>query len=176
MALSKEKRLMAQRERMKKHRAALSGPALALYLSKKREYMRLKRTAMSHDERLLCRVRHRIFARESYARHAERYRERSRLWCHEHPSENRAKRARRVARLLRATPLWGNRFFVDEIYDLAQFRTRALGFPWHVDHIIPLRNPLVCGLHVENNLRVIPWQENLCKSNRLEVALLGNTR
>jgi len=34
-----------------------------------------------------------------------------------------------------------------------------------VDHIVPLIHPFVCGLHVENNLRIIPLADNIRKSN-----------
>jgi hypothetical protein len=68
---------------------------------------------------------------------------------------------------LRATPAWANHFFIEEAYDLAQRRTKSTGIKWHVDHIVPLRSKRVCGLHVENNLQVIPARTNLEKGNRV---------
>lgn len=74
--------------------------------------------------------------------------------------------AKRRASKLQATPLWANEFFISETYDLATLRTKAFGTPWHVDHIVPLQSKLVCGLHVECNLRVIPGVDNFKKGNR----------
>ena len=35
----------------------------------------------------------------------------------------------------------------------------------HVDHIVPLNSPIVCGLHNEFNLQIIPPATNYHKSN-----------
>ena len=113
---------------------------------------------------------------DSYLKNREKVIERSRLWRLRNPAKRCASQALRRLVEKRAMPSWANKFFIDEIYDLACRRTLLTGLSWHVDHIVPLKNKFVCGLHVENNLRVIPWQENIRKSNRLEVALLGNTR
>lgn len=77
-----------------------------------------------------------------------------------------ARNAARERAKLGATPAWGNQFFIEEAYDLARLRSRVLGYKWHVDHIVPLRSKIVCGLHVENNLRVIPAVDNMLKGNR----------
>lgn len=88
------------------------------------------------------------------------------LWAKRNPACGAAHTAKRRAAQLRATPAWANAFFIEEAYDLAQLRTKATDFKWHVDHIVPLLSKSVCGLHVENNLRVIPARHNQSKSNR----------
>ncbi len=78
-----------------------------------------------------------------------------------------ASAARRAVSKL-ATPSWANQFFIREIYDLAKIRTRnrSGGVSWQVDHIVPLQSDVVCGLHVEHNLAVIPKLHNMSKGNR----------
>ena len=68
---------------------------------------------------------------------------------------------------LKATPIWANQFFIDEAYHLAKLRTAATGFVWEVDHFYPLQSPIVCGLHVEQNLQVIPYIDNRLKGNKV---------
>lgn len=83
-----------------------------------------------------------------------------------YPAKVNARNAARKAGQLQATPIWANLFFIEEIYDLAARRTKATGVEHHVDHIVPLRSKLVCGLHVEANLAVIPAAQNIAKGNR----------
>lgn len=78
-----------------------------------------------------------------------------------------AKNAARSKRVRISTPQWANLFFIREIYHLAKIRSVVTGTTWHVDHIVPLKGRGVCGLHVEHNLRIIPAQQNLLKSNSL---------
>jgi len=79
--------------------------------------------------------------------------------------------ARRLAKI-RRTPAWlteDDKWLLKEAYNLAVLRTRMFGFPWHVDHIIPLQGEMVSGLHVPNNIQVIPWIDNVRKANSFEV-------
>lgn len=98
--------------------------------------------------------------------HPEKVRVTSAIWSKAHPAQNNARNSRHRAEKLKATPAWANAFFIAEAYDLAQRRTKATGITWHVDHIVPLRSKLVCGLHVENNLQLLPAAENSSKGNR----------
>lgn len=72
----------------------------------------------------------------------------------------------------RAVPIWADRGMISAIYEHAAQMTSRTGISHHVDHIVPLRGAAVCGLHVENNLRVVPAVENMKKKNRFIEALV----
>lgn len=95
-------------------------------------------------------------------------------WAKENVEKQKAhvyvKTATRRARKIKATVAWANKFFIAEAYALARLRTKTTGVVWHVDHIIPLKGKIVCGLHVEHNMMVIPATTNRAKGNKLEVA------
>ena len=80
-------------------------------------------------------------------------------------------RARQLSKTQR-TPKWlteDDMWLMQQAYELAQVRTAMFGFPWHVDHILPLRGRRVSGLHVPTNLQVIPGADNCRKSNHVEL-------
>lgn len=62
---------------------------------------------------------------------------------------------------------WANKQAIHSIYKQSQELTLLTGIQHHVDHIVPLVSALVCGLHCEDNLRVITATENISKSNNL---------
>lgn len=73
---------------------------------------------------------------------------------------------KRIAVKLQASPLWADENKIREKYREAAELTKSLGVPYHVDHIVPLQSKLVCGLHWEGNLQVMPGADNYSKSNR----------
>lgn len=73
-----------------------------------------------------------------------------------------------------AFPAWAKadrdiRWMMHETYEFAKQREDVCGGKWHVDHIVPLSHPRVCGLHLPWNLQVIPATENARKANKFEV-------
>lgn len=100
------------------------------------------------------------------AANKERYRALFYAWTKANAVHCQVRNAAREAAKLKATPQWANEFFIEEIYDLATRRTKTTGIKWSVDHIVPLRSKLVCGLHVPENMMVIPASINSSKGNR----------
>lgn len=95
-----------------------------------------------------------------------------RRWYAEHPGRSTALATKRKVAVKQRTPKWltpDDWFIVKEAYELAALRTKMLGFPWEVDHIIPLQGDTVSGLHVPHNLQVIPRKLNRAKWNLYEV-------
>lgn len=68
-----------------------------------------------------------------------------------------------------AKPKWANDSELEKIYRMRDELNSESGEQYEVDHVIPICGKLVCGLHVPENLRIIPKAENRLKSNRFEV-------
>lgn len=87
---------------------------------------------------------------------------------HAFPSVGRkvTRSAVRNRRVIRATPEWADLQEIERIYSKARERSRRTGIPHHVDHEVPIYGGTVCGLHVENNLRIIPVSDNVRRPRR----------
>lgn len=110
--------------------------------------------------------RHRENGRNWRLKNPERSAEMSAKWVSENLHKCAEREAAKRAITKQATPKWANKFFMQEAYHLARLRTKVFGFQWEVDHIVPLNSELVCGLHTEQNMRVIPAKINAAKGNR----------
>lgn len=75
----------------------------------------------------------------------------------------------RQTRKRKAMPSWACEDSIKAIYRQCAFVTRMTGIKHHVDHFYPLTSDLVCGLHNQFNLRIIPAVENLSKGNKLPI-------
>ncbi|WP_170611087.1 hypothetical protein [Ruegeria arenilitoris] len=101
----------------------------------------------------------------------ERYNKYARKWRESNRNIFNAKAARRRAAVRDAIPPWlsdEHHAQIAEIYAEAQRLSEATGTPHEVDHICPLVNDNICGLHVPWNLSVLPMEDNRSKSNNFE--------
>jgi 5-methylcytosine-specific restriction endonuclease McrA len=131
--------------------------------------------ALEHKEEKLAQARlayhadiERQRARSARRRieHAASEKARIAKWGKENPGRRNASTAIRRAKLKSATPSWANKVYMRDMYVLAKLVSEFTGETHEVDHIVPLQNRRVCGLHVEHNLRVIHKTDNRQKSNR----------
>ena len=85
-------------------------------------------------------------------------------WRKKYPHKKNALTAKRRAAKLQATPLWfeQEKKRVEILYATAQLTDM------HVDHIVPLQNKKVCGLHCLHNLQLLTPTENISKGNRYD--------
>ena len=123
-----------------------------IYYQKNREKLR--------ENRKKYHLNNKDKAKEYKLKNKDKIKEANRLYRLNNPHIKNTANAIRRATKLNATPKFANIKKIKEIY-----KNCPKGF--HVDHIIPLKNKLVCGLHVEWNLQYLPAKENLSKSNKL---------
>lgn len=103
----------------------------------------------------------------------EKERMAQRRWAKKNKDKLAARSAERRALKLRATPPWADMAEIGMIYEEAQRLTIKTGIPHEVDHYYPLKSKIMCGLHCEANLRVVPASINRSKSNKHPDDLMG---
>lgn len=109
------------------------------------------------------------YHKERYARHSERIKAKTAAYFQANKEKLRPyfaqAQCKRRATKRNATPVWADHNVILFFFVTRQYLTQETGFEWHVDHVVPLQGRYVCGLHVHNNLRVVPATDNLRKSN-----------
>ena len=99
-------------------------------------------------------------------RHAENRRKSVRIWVRRHPEKAAALRIARGRAEKRAIVAWADQEKIKIVYQLRNDLNRLGQDKWHVDHIVPLKSEIVCGLHNEFNIQVIRASDNNKKSNK----------
>lgn len=134
--------------------------------NQKHEIMRTKKWREDHLEHK------KVYRKAEYAKHKVAAKEAVKTYRKENPAKVNAWSRKRQCAKVKRTPKWVNKdhlWMIQEAYELAKTREQIFGFSWHVDHIIPLRGKLVSGLHVIQNLQVIPGKANIEKRNNFEI-------
>ena len=100
--------------------------------------------------------------------------ERKRLYDKEYRSKNKGRLSanKRSGDLIRknAQPKWLTKFdldYIKHLYIQAKELEKLDGIKYHVDHIIPLINDIICGMHVPWNLQILTASENMSKKNKI---------
>jgi hypothetical protein len=133
---------------------------------------RVKAEESANKKQYYAANKEQIKAKRSAHRKTEAYKKTHSIWVEKNRAVIVARVSKRNAAKLKRTPAWLTEFDLLKIkcmYQLAAMRNRESGYDWHVDHIIPLQGEFVSGLHVPNNLRVIPAVDNRRKNNLYEV-------
>lgn len=155
-----------------------------LELARERSRENYKNGGREKAERYREENRERVneLARKYRDRDPEAYNEKTRIWRKNNPDKLKSyydwliteypeylafNAANRRARLKSATPKWVDFDKIYEIYQKCAEISSVTGIEYHVDHIIPLQGKNVCGLHVDYNLQILSWEENIKKSNKL---------
>lgn len=139
------------------------------YLRKKREWVAKNKSKVRdyektkyerHKERILS------YAAAYQRKNSSRHNEASRAWAIRNKHNRRYHSMLSKAAMRQAIAPWADMGAIKAIYEKARELEVSTGKKWHVDHIVPLRSKIVCGLHCEDNLQVLPAADNIRKGNR----------
>lgn len=112
------------------------------------------------------------YVRNYQKRNKDKVRERERIYCQDNKELRCYYSSMYRANKKQATPKRLTEEQKEEIkviYKECGSKSDEEGIKYHVDHIIPLKSDLVCGLHVPWNLQILTATENVSKHNKLHL-------
>lgn len=89
------------------------------------------------------------------------------VWSLSNKAKLRGYKHARKDTKLNATPSWANQKYMDLFFEIVKLEEDRTGRKCHLDHIVPLKSKLVCGLHCEDNMQVLFAEDNIRKGNRV---------
>jgi hypothetical protein len=110
--------------------------------------------------------RNRAYQKKNWYKYYEKNLERKRVYRKETPELQLVYVRNRQTRQKNAMPKWADLDAIKAIYRQSAWATRVSGIKHHVDHFYPLKSDVVCGLHNQFNLRIVPAKINLSKGNK----------
>ncbi len=96
---------------------------------------------------------------------------RGKAWRQKYPEKHSRIQAKRRSLKHQAMPKMYSKkddIWLENMFALCRVMEKRTGTKYHVDHIVPLKNKVVCGLHWIGNWAILPAQENLRKGNSLK--------
>lgn len=92
-------------------------------------------------------------------------------WREQNPHKVAKASSQRAYHIQKATPHWLSEedlLIMKGIYMHAKDCNLVSEVPYEVDHIVPIKNPVVCGLNVPWNLQILPKDLNRSKGNKFD--------
>jgi len=164
----KNKKIIRERQRLKR----INNPEYykehrKKYYWKNRDKLLIKMRAYHKIYNQKYKLKRRRNSKEHYKNNLEYYKKRNK----EHYKKNKEiynlKAINRRLISQKQTPVWNNKVIMLNIYKKAK-TLREQGKNVSVDHVIPLQGKFVTGLHVHNNLKIIPAGLNSAKKNKFK--------
>jgi hypothetical protein len=128
-----------------------------------KEYSSVNKELISQKKkiyRLSRSDKHKSYMNEYYLANKNYLLESSKVYRKINRPKINALNRKRIASKVNATPIWFENEKIKALY------IEAAKLKHHVDHVVPLINPIVCGLHVLANLQILTPIENMKKGNR----------